>query len=312
MCARSGLAAPQVGYFLAVGSDRKPRGRFDLFSGRCFCYTGLEQLGELIGQHGSAEIVSLRLVTFVSLKKRQLFLRFHALGNHPKLKASAHADYCLDNDCFVGLGGDLTDEGLIDLEGINGKLSKIAQARVARAEVVDRYLDSSRSECFENGCGVPACFISTLSVSSTSSNFGSIPVSLKIANTLSTKFSSRNWMAEMLTAIVPTGRAAAFRHARGLVEVDFLEPQTLQQTADRQGRILLGRLQNAIGQGGRLQLTLRLLTHLRFQILVGGYQQPSLTGVHSRFRAVDPSAEHLRRGKMQVNPLAIYAHVSGL
>jgi len=32
---------------------------------------------------------------------------------------------------------DLTDEGLIDLEGINGKLSKVTQAGVPRAEVIE-------------------------------------------------------------------------------------------------------------------------------------------------------------------------------
>jgi len=40
----------------------------------------------------------------------------------------------------------------------------------------------------------------------------------------------------------------------------------LQQTADSRSPILLGCSQNAIGQGGLLQLTFRLLAHLRFQI----------------------------------------------
>ena len=105
-----------------------------------FCYAGFEQLGELLRKHRPAEIVSLRLVTLVSLKKCQLFLRFHALGNHPKLKAPAHADHCLHDDRLVGNGGDLADERLVDLEGIDGKLSKIAQAGVTRAEVIDRDL----------------------------------------------------------------------------------------------------------------------------------------------------------------------------
>jgi len=51
-----------------------------------------------------------------------------------------------------------------------------------------------------------------------------------------------------------------------LVEVNLLESQTLQQTADSRSPILLGCSQNAIGQGGLLQLTFRLLAHLRFQI----------------------------------------------
>ncbi len=51
----------------------------------------------------------------------------------------------------VGSGGDLADERLVDLEGIDRKLSKIAQTRVTRAEVIDRQLHLCRSQCFEDG-----------------------------------------------------------------------------------------------------------------------------------------------------------------
>jgi hypothetical protein len=43
--------------------------------------TALEQFGELLGWHRVAEIVSLRFVAQASLKKGQLFRRFHSLGN---------------------------------------------------------------------------------------------------------------------------------------------------------------------------------------------------------------------------------------
>ena len=46
-----------------------------------FGYAGFEQAGELLGKHRRAEIVPLRLVTLVSLKKHQLFLLFHAPSN---------------------------------------------------------------------------------------------------------------------------------------------------------------------------------------------------------------------------------------
>src|ERR1700730_12539963 len=97
-------------------------------------YAGFEQLGELLGDYRPAEIVSLGLVTMVSLKEGRLFLRFHALGNDAQLQASAHADDGGHDGGLVGGGGDLTDERLVDLEGIDGKLSKIAQAGVTRAE----------------------------------------------------------------------------------------------------------------------------------------------------------------------------------
>src|ERR1700691_553104 len=121
--------------------------------GDCFHNSGFQSLGQLLAKHSAAEIVSLRLVTLVSREKRQLFFRFHALSNHRKLKASAEPDHCLHDDDFVGHGGDLTDERLVDLEGINGKLPEIAQAGVPRAEVIDRNLHPSLSQCRENGCG---------------------------------------------------------------------------------------------------------------------------------------------------------------
>jgi hypothetical protein len=55
--------------------------------------------------------------------------------------------------CLLRNGGDLTNERLIDLQRIDGKFSEVAQARVAGAEVIDRELYPSSSECLENGFG---------------------------------------------------------------------------------------------------------------------------------------------------------------
>jgi hypothetical protein len=62
-------AGPVAKEYLPVKEDRR------------FGYAGSEQAGELFGKHWSAEIVPLCFVTLVSLKKHQLFLRFHALSN---------------------------------------------------------------------------------------------------------------------------------------------------------------------------------------------------------------------------------------
>ena len=51
-----------------------------------------------------------------------------------------------------GDGGDLADERLVDLEGIDGKLSQIAQAGVTRAEIIDRHLHPSGSQCLQDRC----------------------------------------------------------------------------------------------------------------------------------------------------------------
>ena len=45
---------------------------------------------------------------------------------------------------------------------------------------------------------------------------------------------------------------------------------------------------------------------------IGGYQQTGLPGIHPRLRAVEPRAEYLGRGKMQMNLLAFHPDVARL
>ena len=87
----------------------------------------------------------------VRLKECQLFMCFHALGNDPQVQTSAHADHRGHDGRLVRSGGDLTDERLVDLEGIDREPPQIAQAGVTRAEIIDRQLHPSRSQCFEDG-----------------------------------------------------------------------------------------------------------------------------------------------------------------
>src|SRR5258707_1342250 len=114
-----------------------------------------------------------------------------------------------------------------------------------------------------------------------------------------------------------TGRPGAavpawFVVGTGLVEIDFLESKALQQAGDRLTGVLLGSSEDAIGQGGLEQLPFSLLPHLRFQIGIGGHEQAGLPGIHSRPCAVEPRAEYLRRGEVQVDLLALYLDVARL
>jgi hypothetical protein len=82
--------SPSICWRHSVGGSRSrstpmPRGR------RPSTYARFEQLGELQRRHGTAEIITLRLVTFVRSKKSQLLLRFHALCNNSKLETPGHA-----------------------------------------------------------------------------------------------------------------------------------------------------------------------------------------------------------------------------
>src|ERR1700693_1932854 len=103
-----------------------------------------------------------------------------------------------------------------------------------------------------------------------------------------------------------------FKPRMALVEIDFFESQSLQQTGNRRGGILLSRSQDSVRQGGGLQLTFSLLPNLGFQIRVGGHQQPGLPRIYACLLAVEPGAEHLRCGKMQANFLAVHPDIARL
>jgi len=72
-----------------------------------FCDTGLQQLGKFLGDYRPTEIVSLRFITLVSLKKLQFLMRFHAFSNDPQVQASAHADDGRHDGHLPRNGGDL-------------------------------------------------------------------------------------------------------------------------------------------------------------------------------------------------------------
>src|ERR1700684_2984138 len=77
-------------------------------------YAGLQQLSELLGSHGPAEKISLRLIAAVRLQKIQFFLRLYALSDQAQLQAAAHRDDRSHNGGLVRNRGDLMDERLID------------------------------------------------------------------------------------------------------------------------------------------------------------------------------------------------------
>jgi len=110
-----------------------------------------EQHLKLFGRDWAAEFVPLRLVALLSQEKLQLLRRLNSLSNDPQVKASGHGDNRAYDRVSVGRVGNLANEGLINFEGIERKLSKIAQAGVARAEVVHRDTHSYFPEDLEDG-----------------------------------------------------------------------------------------------------------------------------------------------------------------
>src|SRR5260370_104489 len=95
-------------------------------------------MGKLCRAQGSAEEVALSFRATLGLKVGPLFLRFDALGNHEVLETLSHMNYGAHDGGVVGIGSDLMDKGLVNFQGINGNLPKIAETGIAGAEVIHR------------------------------------------------------------------------------------------------------------------------------------------------------------------------------
>jgi hypothetical protein len=108
-------------------------------------------MGKLCGGQGPAEEVALPFSAVLDLKECQLFLRFDALGNHALLEVFAHINYGAHDWRVIGICSDPVDKGLVDFQDINGKLLKIAEARIAGAEAIYHKLYPHQLELMKYG-----------------------------------------------------------------------------------------------------------------------------------------------------------------
>src|ERR1700693_2399760 len=105
-----------------------------------------KQVRELIYIRGPAEIISLRLIAAMALKKCQLLYGFHSLSDDTLLETLGHTNDRADDDRIIGSGNDIVDERLVEFQRVNGKSSQIAQAGIAGAKVIH---GQSHSDGFE-------------------------------------------------------------------------------------------------------------------------------------------------------------------
>src|SRR6266581_719395 len=97
-----------------------------------------QHLLALLGRRRNREVIALDLVAAVRGEQLELLLRFHALGHDFQFEAVREAD---DRECdhgVLGVGGDVANEGVVDLERIDRKTLQVCEARVARPEIVHR------------------------------------------------------------------------------------------------------------------------------------------------------------------------------
>ena len=77
------------------------------------------------------------MIAAVVAEEVGLFDELHSLGDDFEAEAVGHGDDGGDDGRGVGIGGDVVDEGLVDLERVDGEAFQVAQRGVAGAEVVE-------------------------------------------------------------------------------------------------------------------------------------------------------------------------------
>ena len=98
-----------------------------------------------------------------------MLLSFDAFRNNALLEILAMSIMALTMEESSGVSGDLADKGFVDLQDIDGKLAKIAEAGIAGAKVIHSNVYSQWLKRMKFGTAdKSACAIRTLSVSSRS------------------------------------------------------------------------------------------------------------------------------------------------
>src|ERR1039457_1323741 len=95
-------------------------------------------VGNLVYRQRLAEVVALNLVTLMSPQECHLRFVFDAFGNHLEIEAFCHADDCGCDRHVIRIHGDIADKRTVDFELADRELSQVAEAGIARPEVVNR------------------------------------------------------------------------------------------------------------------------------------------------------------------------------
>ena len=110
-----------------------------------------QQFQKLGRRQGAREQVALHLVAVVAAQQIELLARLHPLGDHLELQALGERDDRLRDRGVVGVGRDVLDERLVDLEGADREALEVAERGVAGPEVVDREPDAEAIERVQLG-----------------------------------------------------------------------------------------------------------------------------------------------------------------
>src|SRR5664279_5216984 len=107
---------------------------------------GVDELVEGVDGEGAGEEVALAAVARLAPDVVELAGVLDAFGERLDAESLAELDEGVDDGAGLGVSGDVTHERPVDLQRIDGELAQVAEAGIARAEVVDR---DAHAQCLE-------------------------------------------------------------------------------------------------------------------------------------------------------------------
>src|SRR5437763_8267686 len=165
-----------------------------------------QQLRKVRWLNGSAEIVALKFIAGALLEELRLLLRLDAFGADRQTQRAPHRNDRVCDPDVLGAAGNVANERAVNLDGVDGKFLEIGKGRVTGAKSSIASLTPICFSEFNVRMAFSTLCISMLSVISSSRMAGSISVSSRMSATSCIRFSSLNWRADKLTAIVTAGR----------------------------------------------------------------------------------------------------------
>ena len=93
----------------------------------CLRVPAMQQAREFFRGQRLAEVIALRFVAAQQLEEGELLRGFHPFRNHLEPEAVRHGDDRGDDRRVVGIGADIPDERLVDLQLVDRKALEIAR-----------------------------------------------------------------------------------------------------------------------------------------------------------------------------------------
>ena len=106
--------------------------------GRHVFFVPLDEIDRVVGRHGAAIKIALRLLASFLLQSDRLRRLFHAFGGHRQSQTAAESKQCAHQSIGFRLALHAVDETAVDLDLVDLEVAQMIKAGISGAEIVQR------------------------------------------------------------------------------------------------------------------------------------------------------------------------------